>query len=105
MSLSTDEVDVVKNHRTIEWLKSELVSSIGGLFKAVIAGGDDMVVDFLARIITSTYLLGRRLGLSFARVDLKIEHNLKSNIANDHELEEWYGDLSALTAYLDSKKR
>ncbi len=105
MSLSTEEVDVVKNHRMVEWLKAELVSSVGGLFKAIIAGGDDLIVDFLARIITSTYLLGRRLGLSFSRIDLKIEHNIRSNIANDHELEEWYGDLSALAAYRESKKR
>ncbi len=64
-----------------------------------------MVVDCLARIITSTYLLGRRLGLSFARVDLKMEQNLRSSIAADHEIEEWYGDLSALSAYLEAKKR
>lgn len=105
MGLPKEEIDVVKNHRVIEWLKAELVSSMGGLFKAILGGGEDLVADCLARIITSAYLLGRRMGLSFARIDLKMENNLKSNIAADHEIEEWYGDLSALSAYLEAKKR
>ncbi|MDA8442797.1 MAG: MazG-like family protein [Peptococcaceae bacterium] len=105
MSLPTNEIDVVKNHRVIEWLKAELVSSVGGLFKAIIGGGEDLVADCLARIITSTYLLGRRLGLSFGRIDLKMEQNLRSSIDASHEIEEWYGDLSALSAYLEAKKR
>ncbi len=105
MSLPTEEIDVVKNHRVIEWLKAEMVSAVGGLFKAIIAGGEDLVTDCLARIITSTYLLGRRLGLSFARIELKMEQNLKSSINASHEIEEWYGDLSALRAYLEAKKR
>ena len=105
MGKSTEEIDVVKSHRVIEWLKAELVGSVGGLFKAIIGGGDDLVTDCLARIITSTYLLGRRLGLSFSKIDMKIEQNLRSSIAVDHEIEEWYGDLSALTAYVEGKKK
>ena len=105
MGKSTEDIDVVKSHRVIEWLKAEMVGSVGGLFKAIIGGGEDMVSDSLARIITSTYLLGRRLGLSFARIDLKMEQNLRSSIALDHEIEEWYGDLSALSAYMEGKKK
>ncbi|HWJ02558.1 MAG TPA: MazG-like family protein [Verrucomicrobiae bacterium] len=105
MGLPTEDIDVVKNHRVIEWLKAELVGSVGGLFKAIIGGGEDIVADCLARIITSTYLLGRRLGLSFARIDLKMEQNLRSSIAAEHEIEEWYGDLSALASYMEAKKR
>jgi len=105
MAVPTEDIDVVKNHRVIEWLKAELVSSVGGLFKAVIGGGEDLVTDCLARIITSTYLLGRRLGLSFSRMDYKVEQQLKASISSSHEIEEWYGDLSALAAYLEAKKR
>lgn len=105
MSLPSEEIDVVKNHRVIEWLKAEMISSMGGLFKAIISGGEDLVTDCLARIITSTYLLGRRFGLTFAKIDMKIHSNLQSSIEINHELEKWYGDLSALVGYLDAKKR
>ena len=40
--------------------------------------------------------LARRLGISPARLDMKVESRVRSAMAEPHELEQWYGDFSAL---------
>lgn len=99
------QVDIAKNLRIIEWLKAELIDSVGALFRALINAGDDAVSDCLANIIITVYILGRRVGISFQHTDLKVEGKLRLSIHEAHEIEQGYGDLSALLAYLENKKR
>lgn len=99
------DVDITKNIRVIEWLKVELVASIGTLLKAILKGSEELLLDSLANTVIVVYILGKRLGLNFAQLDIKIESKLKNNIDENHEVEKWYGDLSALLRYWGSKKR
>jgi len=100
-----NQVDIAKNMRIIEWLKAELVESVGALFKALLKTGDEAISDCLASIIISTYTLGKRVGVNFQYIDFKVESKLKLSINEAHEVEMWYGDLSALLAYLENKKK
>jgi hypothetical protein len=52
-----------------------------------------------------SYLLGKRVGVSFSTVDNKVKAQLTTNINDGHEVERWYGDLSELLHYLENKKR
>jgi hypothetical protein len=99
------EIDVAKNLKTIEWLKAEMVDSVGALFKAMLKTGNDTAADALAAIIVVSYLLGKRVGVSFSTVDNKVKAQLTTNINDGHEVERWYGDLSELLHYLENKKR
>ena len=106
LDVQPQEIDVARNLKLIEWLKTELISTVSALFKAMLKTGEDSVLDALAQLIITCYLIGRRLGITFSRVDLKIENKLKANIERNHEIEKWYGDLSALSHYCrDNKKR
>jgi len=58
-------IDVAKNLKIIEWLKAEMVDSVGALFKALLKTGNDAAADALAAIIIVAYLLGKRVGVSF----------------------------------------
>jgi len=100
MSSFDQEIDIARNLKTVEWLKSELVSSIANLFKALIRGQEEPILESLANIIVATYLLGKRVGINFSKVDLKVESIVKMNIQDEHEVEKWYGDLSNLLHYL-----
>jgi len=102
---SKTQVDIAKNLRTIEWLKAELVESVAALLKSLLKAGDEAVSDCLATIIITTYILGKRVGVNFQYIDFKVESTLKLSINEAHEVEKWYGDLSALLAYLESKKK
>lgn len=99
------DTGIAKNIRVIEWLKADLLTSASILFKSMLRGSEEHLQDSLASLIITCYVLGRRLGLSFSRLELKIESKLRQSIEEDHELERWYADLSALLAYLQEKKR
>ncbi len=94
------EVDIARRLQTIEWLKAELVGGVSALFKAMLKNGEDSTADALASVVMACYLLGRRLGVSFAHLDSKVQNKVKANISPPHDIEEWYGDFSALDHHL-----
>jgi hypothetical protein len=49
--------------------------------------------------------LGRRLGFSYSKIDAEIEKRLDSTEMQEHEIEEWYGDVSNLQQYVKERKR
>ena len=104
MAQTDRDVDIAKNIQTIEWLKADIVSSLGALFRAMLKGTEDIIIDSLAGIIVVSYILGRRLGVHFARVDVQVEKKVRKNIDEGHEVEKRYGDLSALVRYLEDRR-
>ena len=97
-------VDVTKNIKMIEWLKSELLTAIALLFETLVVGiknSQEKVLDILANLILITYLLGRRLGLTYESIDSKIKDKAKIGRIEEHNIEKWYGDLSELIRHLD----
>lgn len=97
-------VDVTKNIKMIEWLKSELLTAIALLFETLVVGiknSQEKILDILANIILITYLLGRRLGLTYESIDSKIKDKAKIGRIEEHNIEKWYGDLSDIIRHLD----
>ncbi|MBE3586750.1 MazG-like family protein [Desulfofundulus thermocisternus] len=99
------DTGIAKNIRVIEWLKADLLASLAALYRAMLRGSEERLLDAFSSIIITCYVLGRRLGISFTRMDLKLENKLRQGIEEGHEMERWYGDLSALLAHLVEKKR
>ncbi len=87
----------------VEWLKAELLSEEGDLFRALINGPEDRVIDALSGILITTYTLGLRLGISPPRLEDRAIQRLNRSLTEDHELEEWFGDLSRLVRYLSQR--
>lgn len=101
-----NNIDITRNIRLIEWLKSELLTTMASLFEILLKvekASQETLVDILANIILVTYVLGKRLGINFSRVDMKIEDKLRLGILEKHKIEEWNGDLSALKQHLSRK--
>ena len=65
---------------------------------------DEALQDTLANIIMITYLLAKRLGISFNEIDYKIKEKIKIGIDEDHSVERWYGDLSNLKKHMDNRE-
>lgn len=100
-------VNVTKNIRMIEWLKCELLSGVSSLFDLCFKGvkvGKEAIVDTLANIIMSAYLMGKRLGINYSDIDKNLEDKLKLGIIEEHEAEKWFGDLSSLNDYLKNNR-
>lgn len=99
------EGNIAKNIKIIDWLKADLLTSLSVLFKSMLRGSEERILDALASLVITCYVLGRRLGINYPRLDLKIEAKLRQGIDDNHEVEKWYGDISNLLNYLADKKR
>lgn len=99
--------DITKNIKLIEWMKTELLMSISDLFNLLFRGVkplDEALQDTLANIIMITYLLAKRLGISFKEIDYKVKEKIKIGIDDEHSVERWYGDLSNLKKHIDNRE-
>jgi hypothetical protein len=97
--------DILKKIRVIEWLKAELISNVAELFKVLIKGTDHTITDATVNVIIITNILARRMGVDFERIDTEVQKRLNQNIQQGHEVEKWFGDLSAYAEYLKMTKR
>lgn len=101
------DTDITRNIRIIEFLKSELLASVASLYKILLKGtkvSREALQDILANIILVTYILAKRLGLSYAVIDSKIMDKIKIGKLEEHETEKWYGDLTDLSEYMERRK-
>ena len=99
--------DVTKNVKIIEWMKKELILSVGDVFDLIFKGVkplDEALQDTLANIIMITYLLAKRLGISFSEIDYKIKEKIRIGIDKNHSVESWYGDFSNLKKHMENRE-
>ncbi len=92
---------LARHLKVIDWLKAELVGGVAALFKATALGSQDAIADALSSILLTTYVLGRRLGVSFAQLELRAALRARELAHGGHEVERTYGDLSALQKHFD----
>ena len=105
MAVFNQGLDIAKSIRVIEWLKSELVGTVSALFKAMLKNSEGAIEDALASMVVTVYVFARRLGVNFAQLDIRVESKIRNGIKEKHEIEDWYGDLTALLRYINDKKR
>jgi len=101
------DIDIIKNMRTIEWLKAQLLSSIANLYDALANGEENTkenLEDLISNIILEALLLGKRLGLKYEDIVSALKENIKINLIEEHKIEKWYGDLSLLLEFIDKGK-
>ncbi|GAB6927946.1 hypothetical protein AK95_07870 [Paenibacillus sp. LC231] len=94
------DLDVAKRAKVIEWLKTEVIDNVSRLFKALWEGSTTKVGDSLVSLMMSSYILGRRLGLTYRDLDDLLLEKLKKHKQEGHQLEDWYQDISALEEHL-----
>lgn len=100
------DMDIIKNLRTIEWLKSELLTSLANLYELLAKGEENLkedAEDLTSNIILLSYLLGKRLGLNYEDINSSLQDKIKLNLIEEHKIEKWYGDLSELLEFVRLK--
>lgn len=98
------KTNITKNLRTIEELKAELVDGVSSLFKAMIPNHEKKIINSLVRLILGSYLLARRLGISYGRLEQALGDEVRDLIEGEHDIEEWFGDLSELQKHLQERR-
>lgn len=99
------DIDIARNIKTIEWLKTELLGSVADLFREMRDAREETIIDQLANVTIASYVLGRRLGVDFDRIDDAIKQKVLASVEQPHQFEEWYGDYSALSRHLEKLTR
>src|SRR5690606_29445469 len=105
--MQNKDIDIIKNMRTIEWLKAQLLSSIASLYNTLANGEEytkENLEDLISNIILEALLLGKRLGLKYEDIEAALRENIKINLIGEHKIEKWYGDLSILLEFIDKDK-
>ncbi len=100
-------INIIKNLKTIEWLKCELLSSVAKLFQLLNEGDEDSkenIIDIISNIILISYLLGEKLGISYKNMDTNIQKKLRISLAEESGSEEWVGNLSELLSHFIAKE-
>ncbi len=108
MGLYDKEIDITRNIKVIEWLKSEILTDIANLFRTLVNGATEELHGYLSEtlsnIILICYLLGRRLGISYNAIEMKIQNKIRLGLIEDSNIEKYYGDLSELAKHLNSSR-
>ncbi|NLW56115.1 MAG: hypothetical protein GX050_05795 [Firmicutes bacterium] len=105
MARPNQDLDITRNLRTLEWLKTELIEGVSFFFKALIKHNQQAIAKALATIMLTCYFLGKRLGISYAELDQTVEEQLHSLLETDHQLEKWYGDISTCLNHVQGKNQ
>jgi len=102
------DIDITRNIKIIEWLKSELLTDLANLFKVLVNGMKeeihDSISETLSNLILICYLLGKRLGISYNSIEMKMESKIKLGLIENHDVEKYYGDLSELAKHLNCSR-
>ena len=94
-------MDVVKGLKAIEELKVNLLQAQWLFQHGTITGSEAEILQGLADLVGLSYLLVRRLGYDFSRLDRTLLKRLEEWKSSDLSgLEKQWGDLSLLYGYL-----
>lgn len=95
------EIDVVKGLKAIEELKVDLLKAQFLLHEGTLTGSEPEMLRGLAELVGLSYLLTKRLGYDYARLDRVLMQTLEHWQHHEKaDLEEHWGDISMLLGYL-----
>lgn len=94
---------IAKNLKVLEWLKTELLDQIAALFRHLMQGKRQHALDTLASLLVTVVVMARRIGFSFHELENAVSKKLRDHVRDGHQMEEWYGDLSALDDYMNKR--
>ncbi|WP_124728573.1 MazG-like family protein [Staphylospora marina] len=103
MSRPERGIQFAKSIKVVDWLKTEILDQVASLFKGIHHASQSAMIDSLSGLVISIYVLARRMGFSFRELDQAVVHKARDLAQNGHQLEEWYGDLSALDEYVSKR--
>ncbi len=101
------DIDIIKNMKTVEWLKAQLLSTVANLYTTLESGEENTrenLEDIISNIILNSLLLGKRLGLNYESIESALRDNIRINLIEEHKIEKWYGDLSILLEFINGDK-
>src|SRR5690606_30197274 len=94
-------MQIAKNLKVIDWLKTEILDQIANLFKGLHHANRPLMLHSLASLVEVSYVVARRVGVSVRELGQSVGSKLREHIREGHQLENWYGDLPSLEQHMN----
>lgn len=104
--MKREDLNIMSNVKVIEELKAELLCIIGDFYRLLTKGSNvaqEAILDCISGAIILLYLLGERLGYSYAAVDDNLKKKLKTGIIEEDDIEKQGKDLSRLYTHIKER--
>ncbi|MEF9935321.1 MAG: MazG-like family protein [Clostridium sp.] len=103
--MNKESFDIIGNMNTIDSYKTCLVGFVADLFSTMHKSRgntayNDEIIDEIADIIICSYLISKRISISYDKIDKRIMDKLKVGLLEDNESERREHDYASLIAYL-----
>lgn len=103
--MSNENFDIIGNINTIDGYKTYLIGFIADLFSTMNKSKgntayNDEIIDEIADIIICSYLIGKRIGINYDKIDKRIMDKLKIGLLEDSSFDRFGQDYSSLISYL-----
>lgn len=107
MAVKKDNLNIMTNIKIIEDLKAQLLCIIGEFFRLLTKGSNvarDSILDCISGAIIILYVLGEKLGYSFADIDHIMKEKLDLGIRAEDQVEKDGKSLSKLKRYVNNRR-
>jgi len=103
MAELNNDIDITKNIRLIETLKSQLLTDIAQLYSNLAENNSQKrkLSDIISDFMITAYLLSEKLGVGYNAVEINMINKLKLIVINEDDI--LYDDALKLLKYLHRK--
>lgn len=103
--MGNENFDIIGNMNSIDGYKTYLIGFVADLFATMNKSKgntayNDEIIDEIADIIICSYLIGKRIGISYDKIDKRVMDKLKVGLLEDKGLDRFGQDYSSLIAYI-----
>lgn len=103
--MSSENFDIIGNMNTIDGYKTYLIGFVADLFSTMNKSKgntayNDEIIDEIADIIICSYLISKRIGINYDKIDKRIMDKLKIGLLEDDSSDKFGQDYSSLISYL-----
>lgn len=100
-------LNISANLKAVDTIKSVVLYEIANLYRSLSeysdACNEKKIGESISTIISTGYILARRVGLTYSDIDRIITDFLDTAIEDNHELELQFSDMSELKRHLGSR--
>ncbi|KMT21781.1 MazG-like family protein [Clostridium cylindrosporum] len=103
--MNNENFDIIGNMNTIDGYKTYLIGFVADLFATMNKSKgntayNDEIIDEVADIIICSYLISKRIGISYDKIDKRIMDKLKVGLLEDNGADRLCQDYTSLISYI-----
>lgn len=103
--MSKENFDIIGNMNSIDGYKTYLIGFVADLFATMNKSKgntayNDEIIDEIADIIICSYLIGKRIGINYDKIDKRVMDKLKVGLLEDKGADRFGQDYSSLISYI-----